>query len=244
MKDVLNRNCGGCGKLLTYKSLNHLKRAEKNSSQCNSCSKSGKNNPFFNKRGNLHPLYGRIRLDMKGDKNFAKRKSVRDKISKKQSGKNNSMYGKVGKLNPRFGTKHSVESITKIGNSSKKSMSNPKIREKIRKSIVEKQLGISYETYLLNITPWEKYKKDVWRITNTQKISGLENHNKRGRTDIDINAYHLDHIVSLKVGFNKNIPPHIIGDIKNLRFIPAKDNCKKSYISNESDIRKLLEDVK
>ena len=43
---------------------------------------------------------------IKGDLNPAKRKEVRDKISKKVSGELNGMFGKTGDLNPAYGMKH------------------------------------------------------------------------------------------------------------------------------------------
>ena len=50
--------------------------------------------------GENHPMYGKQRLDMRGNNNPAKRKEVREKISKRTRGSRNGMYGKYGKLNP------------------------------------------------------------------------------------------------------------------------------------------------
>lgn len=47
--------------------------------------------------------------NLKGDKNPAKRKEVREKISKAVSGKGNGMYGRTGELNPFHGKTHSEE---------------------------------------------------------------------------------------------------------------------------------------
>lgn len=74
------------------------------------------------------------------------------------------------------------------------------------------------------------YKKKVSSITRKQPLVCLENFHKRGRI-----RYHLDHIISIRYGFEHGIPPEVIADIKNLRFIPSKENIKKSsFLERES----------
>lgn len=90
---------------------------------------------------------------------------------------------------------------------------------------------------------YERYSESVWRFTNRQDLETLENYDKRGRLDEDENAYHLDHKFSIKKGFEENIPPEIIGSLKNLEMIPGKKNCakrakcsiSKEELLNESD---------
>lgn len=48
-----------------------------------------------------------------GENNPAKRKEVREKISKAVSGEKNGMYGRKGELNPAYGMKHSKEFLRK-----------------------------------------------------------------------------------------------------------------------------------
>lgn len=74
---------------------------------------------------------------------------------------------------------------------------------------------------------YERYRESVWRFTNRQDLETLENYDKRGRLDEDENAFHLDHKFSIKKGFEENIPPEIIGSLKNLEMIPGKNNCSK-----------------
>ena len=74
---------------------------------------------------------------------------------------------------------------------------------------------------------YERYRESVWRTTNRQDLETLENYDKRGRLDEDENAFHLDHKFSIKKGFEENIPPEIIGSLKNLEMIPGKKNCSK-----------------
>ena len=83
----------------------------------------------------------------------------------------------------------------------------PKIKQKIKKiKDLEKRL----------------YYALVWYYTEQQPLHVLENHDKRGWKD-----YHLDHICSISVGYYNNIPPELIGDIKNLQFIYYKENIDK-----------------
>lgn len=75
-----------------------------------------------------------------------------------------------------------------------------------------------------------KYRKEVEAVTRKQPLYQLDNSDKRGR-----NRYHLDHILSVSFGFNSGIDPEVIGDIRNLRFIPYKTNLeKKEYLDTAS----------
>jgi hypothetical protein len=94
--------------------------------------------------------------------------------------------------------------------------------------------GISYEEYLGTKSEFNKYRTEVNRYTKQQPVSMLENYSKRGLAGVK-GAYHLDHIYSIKQGFIEGIPANVIGDIKNLRFIPWEDNIKKSSkLTNEA----------
>lgn len=55
-------------------------------------------------------------------------------------------------------------------------------------------------------------------------------------------AFHIDHIFSIKEGYEKNISPFVIADIKNLRMIPWEKNLKKHSSSDITDIE-LFENV-
>ena len=76
-------------------------------------------------------------------------------------------------------------------------------------------------------TDFEKYRYWVYKITELQNLSLLENFSKRagyGKTD---DPYQLDHKFSVVQGFLHNIPPFIIGHISNLEMLPAKQNNSK-----------------
>lgn len=77
-------------------------------------------------------------------------------------------------------------------------------------------------------TEYELYRLNVWRITNKQDLESLKDIDKRGRIDLNPDAYHIDHKFSIREGFEENIPPEIIGSLKNLEMIPGRKNCAEN----------------
>jgi hypothetical protein len=92
--------------------------------------------------------------------------------------------------------------------------------------LVKRYRNINYDEYLKIIDVYYKYELMVLKITRQQPINTLSNYNKRGNSGVD-GAYHLDHKFSIIEGFKNNINPEIIGNIKNLEFIPWKENLNK-----------------
>jgi len=72
---------------------------------------------------------------------------------------------------------------------------------------------------------FEHYTQKVWKETRKQPLYTLKNIEKRGHANKG--KYHLDHKFSIKEGFNKNIPIHIIGNIKNLEMVLGRNNISK-----------------
>ncbi len=104
-----------------------------------------------------------------------------------------------------------------------------KIYYKIRK-ITKKHPKIKQK--IKNIKNLEKklYYAMVWEVTEEQPLQILENSDKRGWKN-----HHLDHIYPIAMGYNEKISPKKIGNIKNLRFIPYKENLSKgSTLTTES----------
>lgn len=108
------------------------------------------------------------------------------------------------------------------------------------KTVLELQNEKSIQTRIRNgnmidpiyHTEYQKYAKAVYKFTANQQLNLLKNIEKRGH--YNNNGYHLDHIFSIFDGFRFNIPIEIIGDIVNLRFIPAAQNTGKSGKSDLS----------
>jgi len=71
-------------------------------------------------------------------------------------------------------------------------------------------------------TNYELYSRQVWIETRKQDINSLKHSEKRGTK-----GYHLDHKFSILEGFKNNILPSIIGNIRNLEFIPYQENLSK-----------------
>ena len=105
---------------------------------------------------------------------------------------------------------------------------SPESIESRRKTLIETISGVSYDVWESTKTEKELYYKEVWRHTRKQNIELLKHYEKRGRAGI-YGTYHLDHIIPIIYGFYNNISADVIGDISNLEFIPAIDNCSKSW---------------
>ena len=78
----------------------------------------------------------------------------------------------------------------------------------------------------------KEYELKVRRLSEKQEIQELEFFKLRGPVEKD--GYHLDHVYSIADGFKNNIPIHIIANINNLRFIPARQNQSKNSKSEIS----------
>lgn len=163
--------------------------------------------------------------------------------SNRSSGSNNPMFGKHHKdvskkkmSEKKFGYKpwitgKKLPGIFKRFN--RRGINNAYIK------YILKEENITYDEYLSRLTDKEKYYKEVIRITRLQNIKILEHYEKQSKAPNE-HAYHLDHIYPIIKGFENNIPPEIIGDISNLRFIPWKENLYKSdKLLKETD-RKIL----
>lgn len=109
--------------------------------------------------------------------------------------------------------------------------SNELWQNKIR-SLRKMQCGENHPRWRNNKDQYNQYKAKVYSITRLQDITILENYNKpRGICGVE-GAYQLDHIISIKYGFENNIDPEVIGNLNNLRFIPWEDNRSK-WFNNE-----------
>jgi hypothetical protein len=92
--------------------------------------------------------------------------------------------------------------------------------------LVKRYRNMKYDEYLKIVDMYYKYNLDVLKITKKQPVDKLEYYEKRGNSGVN-GAYHLDHKYSIIEGFKNKIKPEIIGNIKNLEFIPWEENLKK-----------------
>jgi len=87
--------------------------------------------------------------------------------------------------------------------------------------------GEEHHNFNYKKTEYDEYSYQVWKVTHKQDISLLENYDKpRGRAGVE-GAYQLDHIISIKYGFDNDIDPRVIGDLSNLQIITWQENRKK-----------------
>ena len=214
------RDCPSCHKTIYYTSRGNLRRALKISHTCPQC-------------------------------HAGPDKATIKKISKSLSGKkypNRKSNTKKGKILTEFREcpgckqqlgyvdKYTCERATKsnaVCNSCscriyKKSWTHVIKDEHIKKMAAKKAGYDTFPLYMKDLDNRKKYYRKVRLITKKQDISLLENYDKlRGLCGVT-NAYQLDHIISVSKGYTDKIAPEIIGDIKNLRIIPWRDNLLKS----------------
>lgn len=86
----------------------------------------------------------------------------------------------------------------------------------------------NWSEYKLKFPKWKRYKAEVWKHTRKSLKHNpiLKNFNKRGRCGVK-GSYQVDHIISVRDGFNKHISPKKIGAYGNLRMLPWKENLLK-----------------
>lgn len=122
---------------------------------------------------------------------------------------------------PEVKSKYRSSMLKSYGSSSP--FSADSVKKKIANSKIERGIWIDYDKQ----PEFKKYKHLVAKVTRCQTLDRLENYEKRGRSDLSVNPYHLDHKFSVYQGFVEKIPPEIIGNIVNLEFIPHKLNGSK-----------------
>jgi len=214
------RNCPLCNSTIEYTDRSNFRRANKKKSACNSCtprhSPESKAKISESLRGKKHPT--RKSNTKKGKLQPFSRKCpscFRDvfytsKWSVTRANKNKSVCNSCSAKNYKKSWTYVIK------------------EEHIKKMAANKAGYSSYESYITDLDNRKKYYREVRKITHKQDISILENYNKlRGVCGIP-DAYQLDHIIPISVGYEQGIPPDVIGDILNLQIIPWKDNLLKS----------------
>jgi len=246
------RNCPSCEKEIIYKRERNYNKAIKNNTLCLSCALIGKMS------GEKNPMYGKKRPDVRKrllENNPSKNAEIKKLLSEQKIGIRNPQYGKKGINSIRYGINHTEETIKIIREKGIKRFKNIKERERLSKKLsgrklsdsyiihakegwIKSVLGISIEEYENAQSDWQKYKKEVKLITNQQPLNLLENYNKRGNKN-----YHVDHIIPIAVGFKNGISAKIIGNIKNLRMLPYRENLMRKRNININKFNILLHEI-
>lgn len=75
--------------------------------------------------------------------------------------------------------------------------------------------GNSNRVHVLTSKIYEEYKHEINPDNYLGGLAGQDG------------VYHLDHIVSIRYGFDNNIPPEQLAVKENLQMLPWKDNISK-----------------
>ena len=112
------------------------------------------------------------------------------------------------------------------------------IVNKIRDTIIENGRWVDPSQR----TPWAQYKFKVKYLTSKlyKKHKDLINPNN---LPIGRCQYQIDHIYSIRHGFENNVPPEVIASLPNLRMMWHTDN-KSKHIRSDQTLEQLLESVK
>lgn len=233
-----SKNNPNCENTIYYSSKYAVKLQDEKDTECKSCtrylvprppsvgiavSKARKGKPLSEEhkrkvRENANPY---IRTDEHrrmasennaGDKNYFFGKGDR------QKGEKNHMYGKsiYKKWIEKYGIEKADEMIKEMYDLRSYKLS-------CNKSIEYSQWKSDNENFKDN---FKLYRKRVNYYTNKNDLTKLPNFEKRGPSG-QFDTYQLDHIVSIKYGFEHDIDPKHIGSIDNLWFVPWEINNKK-----------------
>lgn len=179
------------------------------SMNCRTIAYTGQGNPFFGKK--------QSNKQKESVRNYNKNRKDYNLLSEKLKGRviTDESRGKISYTlkkwylnnpNPMQGKNHTEETKNRI---------SQRTREEYLKSDVYKKRQQELKSY-------KSYYHEVWRLTEQNNLSTLENSDKRS-----YRGYHLDHIVPIRSGFDKSVPPNEIARIENLQFLWWKDNIHK-----------------
>ena len=105
-------------------------------------------------------------------------------------------------------TKHMENAVWRVGTESYKRW-------------LDRMVELGHARYPHERSAMHNYRADVWRYTRAQPLELLPNFEKHSPD------WHIDHIISIRYGFDHNIPAEVIGNIDNLQIIPASVNIEK-----------------
>jgi len=150
---------------------------------------------------------------------------VQDKCKKsivKKYDVENIMYSKLfidDKFIPILKTKRKDTYVKKYGE--EHPMKLDSIKQKVKTTNESNGYWITED----QVKDFNSYTRLVWRYTNKNDLSVLENIDKRAHTK---DGYHLDHKYSIYQGFKDSIDAKIIGNICNLEMLQSGQNLSKN----------------
>jgi len=109
--------------------------------------------------------------------------------------------------------------------------------------IMPNMQGTNHPRWNSNKDAQKAYYANVLRVTRLNDLSSLKNYDKPRGLCGQEGAYQLDHIISIKYGFDNNIAPELLGHINNLRFIPWQENRNKHMNINETQIKSVMSNI-
>lgn len=111
---------------------------------------------------------------------------------------------------------------------------------KIRRQIT---INEKRKEWLKSLPDREMYYELVWTITNKQlHYFGIDKFGDKWWEKRGIVDHHIDHMYSIKRGFENNVPPYIIGSIYNLDLIPYIENVSKQCNCSKS-VDEILNEI-
>lgn len=235
------RNCPSCNKEMCYSSKGNLDKAIRANRKCMNCK-----NVFT-------PEYIEKLSKANSGKTYSSRlPNIKTQVSKFD--KICPTCGNVIYYSCRYALTRSIKANS-VCNSCSSYAYNKTFNDVITKDHINQMAATkagysTYDEYKLDYPRKKLYYRIVRSITKKQPIQLLADYDKlttgRGRNG-KINAYQLDHIISIDEGYRKNIDPMIIGDIRNLQILSWQKNiARKNTTGNSfvSWISSLVSDVK
>lgn len=221
MEKKYYRDCpsDGCTNIIGYKAIYDKISADKKQTRCNSCRYreiNERNDRILNLLIKTTLNYGEISKELDVSIHIIKYVSKKHKIERK--------------------SKISEECRIIRSNNFKKNVLDKKLNmfgggnQKSYQKIFKTRFGYEYKDFLKKQPEFKKYYNEVRNITlkNLRKYKSIfTNLNNIGRCGED-GKFQIDHIFSIKKGFELNIIPHLIGHPSNLQIISWEDNLKKS----------------
>ena len=115
-------------------------------------------------------------------------------------------------------------------------------KTKLLKSVSEnasKRLGHLHPNYNPNRSAFQRYRREVQTLTerNYKQFKPLINPESLPRTKMGVvGGYQLDHKISVKEGFERNLEPNLVASINNLQMLSWRENRQKASTTKTKEM--------